>query len=188
MGSTTKHSLEYANRKRPRPFVVGQPMHVTLRSNVAKEEYSMASPRISSWLRDYLPRLARMFRIRLHHFSNNGSHLHLVIVAREKESLSRFFRVLSGMIPRKVLGVEKNNGTGIKFWVGRPYSRVLGWGREFRNVMAYVERNVLESVRRIPYIDRNLMLPENYKEQIDMSLKRSRWGRESWAIGQGVLF
>ena len=38
-----------------------------------------------------------------------------------------------------------------KFWDWLAYSRVMSWGREFLGMRAYLVRNELEALGRIPY-------------------------------------
>ena len=125
-------SREYKSNKKKRPFLKNHAMHLTLRSEIAKGPFSMAAPRTRVWLKGYVSTLSRKMGIRLYHFSNNGSHLHLVIMPVSLKQLGNFLRVLGGRIPRRVLGAEKGKGKGIPFWVGRPYTRVLSWGRELK--------------------------------------------------------
>jgi len=148
----------------------------------------MASPRIRSWLREYVVRTARRLGVRLYHFSNNGSHLHLVVLPGSQSGLANFLRVLGGMIPRKVLSAEKGKARNVKFWERRPYSRVLTWGNEFRNVMLYVQRNALEAIGRIAYRARSLALDSKTKRYIERELSLRRFCRESYLNAQAVLF
>ncbi|MBI4406056.1 MAG: transposase [Deltaproteobacteria bacterium] len=178
---------EYKNRKEKRPFSPSQAMHVTLRSQIAKGPLSLCAPGIRSWLRSYIPQLARNLGIRLYHFSINGAHLHFVLQTKEKANLSRFLRVLSGMIARRVLKAEKGRGKGVSFWESRPFSRILHWGRDFKNVLKYVERNVLEAARKIPYA-RNCLADPKMDMLISKSLALNRLNRQSWCDLQMLLF
>ena len=174
--STRKAECEYQGRKKKGPFSSGHALHVTLRSELAKGPYSLLGSKHRNWLKEYIPRLARKTSVRLHHFAVQGNHIHLVVRAREQRLFHSFLRALGGRIPRRILGAEKGRPKHERFWVGRPYSRVLSWGREFWNVMKYVERNVLEQVGVIPYIARNLTFGKHHQVKVNRSLYRSRCG------------
>ena len=93
-----------------------------------------------------------------------------MIQANDRRALNDFLRVLTGVIARKALDAEKGRRKNQKMWEKRPYSRVLSWGREFKNVMNYIERNVLEAMGRIPYIARNQPLDFRTKSRIAFAL------------------
>jgi len=185
--STRKEDCEYRGRKKKRPFSSGHALHVTLRSELARGPYSLLGSKHRTWLKEYIPRLARKTSVRLHHFAVQGSHIHLVLRAREKHLFHSFLRALGGRIPRRILGAEKGRPKHVRFWVGRPYSRVLSWGREFWSVMRYVERNILEQLGAIPYIARSIKLDARYRERVSESLRRYRLRRESLCNGQLVF-
>jgi hypothetical protein len=159
-----------------------------MRSHLAVGAISLLNPRFRKWLVYYVPLLSKKVGVRLIHYSNNGSHLHLVVKPQTKTALSTFLRALGGMIPRKVLRAEKGRAKGLKFWVGRPYTRVLSWGREFHRVMLYVQRHVLESARKITYVSRQERLCEADKNYIAQSFKEMRHTRTSSLQGQLLLF
>lgn len=188
ISSTKRRDREYRTNKTKRPFDRGRAMHVTFRSEVARGQHSLASQRIRGWLRQYVPKLARYFGIRLYHFSNNGNHLHLVLMARSQAALSGFLRALSGVIPRRVLVVEKGRARGVRFWTARPYSRILGWGREFRNVLLYVQRNVLESSGMLRYQPRDLNLQQRERIFIERTFLLGKPSRQVSFDFQPSLF
>lgn len=45
---------------------------------------------------------------------------------------------------------EKSN----KFWQTRIYSRLMSWGRDFKNVKKYILQNTLEALGILPYTPR----------------------------------
>lgn len=123
-----------------------------------------------SWLSAFIPAKSKHFGIRLYHFAIVNIHLHLLIRAYDRETLSSFLRVITGVVARKALGAEKGKRKGLKMWEKRPYSRVLSWYREFKNVLAYIERNAQEAIGKIPYIARNQKLDPETKRRITFDL------------------
>lgn len=175
--STDTHHRTYKTNKFERPFSPKHAMHFILKSSIARGEYSLALPQHSHWIREYLPTLAGKMKIKLFHWANSGSHLHLVLRAKTRSDLNCFIRTLSSQIVRKVLRAEKGRPKGIKFWSHRPYSRVLTWRREFNNVIRYVERNVLEAAKKISYISRDRKKDiKATQEEIERSLFLKRAG------------
>ena len=161
----------YRNRKFQRPFSSTQPMHLTLRTDVGNLRRADVLP----WLNKYLPETARHHKIRLFHFAIVGNHIHLALLATSREGLNRFLRIIGGVIARRVLGAEKGRAKGVKFWAGRPYSRVLTWGRELENVIAYIERNAMEASGKLTYVKRKTPLVPPIKEAITQNLVLARF-------------
>jgi REP element-mobilizing transposase RayT len=168
---------EYKNRKSERPFSSDKALHLTLRSDIAVGELSLAQPLRRRWLREYLPTIAKRFEVRIYSWSNNGNHLHLVVKSKERSGISRFLRVLCGVIARKVLRAEKGCKSLIRFWTSRPYSRVLSWGREYFNVLCYVERNILEANGQLPFRPRNQKESAALKEELLRRVKLNEYSR-----------
>jgi hypothetical protein len=46
---------------------------------------------------------------------------------------------------------HETQGKGQRFWQFRPFSRVMSWGRDFKNGCKYVVQNTLEALGFIPY-------------------------------------
>jgi hypothetical protein len=68
-------------------------------------------------------------------------------LVKRREHLQNFLRALAGTIARKV----KNKGT---FWSFLAFSRVVEWGKAFKLVQIYIEKNVLEASGGIRYTPR----------------------------------
>ena len=69
--------------------------------------------------------------------------------APSKEYLSAFLKAVSGRIAQLVEGKAKEqNREEFKkpFWDARPFSRLLSWGKDFKNVCHYIGINATKSV------------------------------------------
>ena len=141
-------------------------MHITLRTSVG----NLRQRDIKTWLDSYLPSTARQNGIRLFHFAVVDNHLHLALLAPSRSALNAFFRSITGVIARRVLRAQKGQAKGVKFWDGRPYSRILTWGRELQNVIAYIERNSLEASGQITYVKRDRKMLPGLKRAIEENL------------------
>lgn len=146
-------------------------MHVTLKARRG----GLREKTTLRWLQAFLPEKCRRYEVKLFHYSIQGNHLHLLIQCGDRKSLSKLLRVVSGVVARKVLGAEKGRGKDVGFWGARPYSRVLTWGREFRNVLSYIERNGLEALGKISYVKRTAKLVAPLRAHIQESLILSRF-------------
>lgn len=182
---STINEQTYRNNKVARPFSSEQALHVTMRTKLSGV---FAVRRTRSWLCQYVPQLAFKKGIRLYHLSINSNHLHIVLKAPSQIALSFFLRVLAGVSARKVLGAERGRPGMVAVWHERPYSRVLHWGREFCNVMRYVQRNALETMGLIRYQKRGEKLSDATREFIAASTSRTRERRAAWLGMQLSLF
>ena len=128
-------------RKLERPVSVRRPMHVVLSSQKACGPWSLR--RHEGAVRDALRAMARRFGIRIYDFANVGSHLHILIRARRRESFQAFLRSFAGIVARRVTGARRGRPAG-RFFSGLAWSRVVAWGRDYLGVRHYVFRNEIE--------------------------------------------
>jgi hypothetical protein len=140
-------------RKTARPIDPKRPMHVTIRSSRARGAWSMLHPRHARRVDALAHRTARRHGVRLYRFVNVGNHAHLLVRARKRAHFQAFLRDLTGSIAITITGARKGNPVG-KFWDRLAWSRVVSWGREFRDVLRdYFLSNSLEASelgRRFP--------------------------------------
>jgi REP element-mobilizing transposase RayT len=149
-------SLIKGNPREARPISVKRPMHLVLRSTLAKGKCSFLNARRAKQIRLIVENSARVQGIKIYRFANSGNHLHLIILARSRLAFSRFIRTITGLIARLTLGVERGKSMGIKFWDARPFTRILEWGRDFRRACEYLLQNTLEAFGFIPYQPRKI--------------------------------
>ena len=65
----------------------------------------------------------------------------------------RFIRSVTGLIARHVLNAQRGSPQYVKFWVARPFTRILSWGRDYDYVKRYMEKNKGQSCFRAAFID-----------------------------------
>lgn len=157
-------SLAIKKRRSRRAITIKQPVHLTLRSDLAQGTRSLIKNR------DIVERVAqcysKRFRIRIYEKAICGNHLHLLVRAQTRRELQYFFRVFAGQVAQEILlrypltltEKQKRGGTPNAhpknrrtFWEVLIYSRIVSWGREFRIVKAYVIQNTLEANGIIAY-------------------------------------
>jgi REP element-mobilizing transposase RayT len=145
-----------AGRKQAnRPTLVGHttrprvsrhtPVHVTMR--VAPRVWNLRSKRGYRALRGALSvgGCRNRFGLRLCDFSIQGNHLHLLVEANDRESLSRG---MQGLSIRVAKALNKLMGTKGKVLSDRFHAHVLRSPREVRRALTYVRENRDEHRRR----------------------------------------
>lgn len=158
--------LSIRRRKSKRYLTIKNPFHVTLRSEFATGKRSLL--RHKNMIYKVLHKASRRFGVKIYQQAICGNHIHLLVRGRQRFAIQNFFRVVAGHIAQKILELypisdrERNPGNAPaqsvktkyqrKFWGALLYSRMVRWGRDFSNVVNYIERNILEAIGWIPYV------------------------------------
>jgi len=90
-------------------------------------------------------RLAESFGVKIYDHAVADDHVHLVLKIPHRRDYVKFIRSLTGLLSRRY---------GKGFWRQVPYTRVAHWGREYRALGKYLEKNRLEAAGDLPYKDR----------------------------------
>ena len=133
-------------RKSRRPLDTKKPLHVVLRVDTEKPVFLHNDPLINQLIEHF----AKKFGIQVHLNSVNANHLHLVISFKHRDFYSKFLKALSGRLAQQFK---------IK-WLHPPFTRVLNWGRDFKNACAYVIKNQKEAWGLISYTPRRKKFPD----------------------------
>lgn len=143
----TEHGgeLSQGKRKTGRPFSPKLAIHVVMRAEIAKKQWSMLAKKHRGPVYLEMDRAAKESNLRLYRYANVGNHLHIVVKARAKRDLQRFLRVLSGRIAMRVTGARKGKPLKEKFWTRLAYTRLVEWGRTFTNLLNYVAKNLAQA-------------------------------------------
>ena len=129
-------------RKCARPLTTKNPMHVVLKSSRARGEWSFL--RHAGVVEGKVRATAKKFEIRVLRYQNVGNHLHLAIQGRRRRDLQNFFRVVAQAIAYSVTGARRGKPVG-KFWDALVFTRIVQWGRDWRNLGTYFEKNFWEA-------------------------------------------
>ncbi|HEY8271173.1 MAG TPA: transposase [Pseudobdellovibrionaceae bacterium] len=124
-------------RKTAHPLSTKKPLHLVLKS----ESSSLFNPGnriLEKIIRDH----AKKYSIAVYALSFNWSHIHLVIKLPTRESYRAFIRTVTAAL-LKCLAKQKGKSLKGVFDL-RPFTRILNWGRDLRNVINYHELNDLE--------------------------------------------
>ena len=142
-GSTRK-----GKAKTRRPLSTRKPLHVTLRSSKAIGRLSLLRHRKA--IVELLKAQAERWGVRIFECSVNSNHIHLGLTGKTRCDLQNFFRTVSGLVARLVTQARRGKPFG-KFWDELMWSRIAEWGRGFRTLQQYIQKNVLETAGIIPY-------------------------------------
>jgi REP element-mobilizing transposase RayT len=143
--------LKKSNPKMARPITTKKPMHIVMRSRIAKYDWSFLHYTKRKKIEEIIQKQARTFDIKIYKLAICYNHLHMLIKLQNRESFAKFIKSISGLIAKLVIGGEKGNKKGIKLWDSRPFSRIVEWIRDFLNAKEYVILNKKEAAGLIPY-------------------------------------
>jgi REP element-mobilizing transposase RayT len=142
-GFLQKQSLSFGGssllgkRKTARPLSTKKPLHLVLKSE-SSSLFNPGNRALEKLIRDH----AKKYSIAVYAFSFNWSHLHLVLKIPTRGSYMAFVRTVTAAI---ISFLSKQKGRTLKgTFTLRPFTRILNWGRDLRNVINYNELNDLE--------------------------------------------
>jgi REP element-mobilizing transposase RayT len=133
-------------RKIARPLDRRKPLHVVLKSSVAKGRLSLLSSRHRLVVEKTLRERAVQFGVKIHSFQNMGNHLHVLISFTNRELVQNFLRTVTALIARAVTGAKKGKPFGKRFWDGLAFTRVISGFKDFQSTEAYLHKNEVERV------------------------------------------
>ena len=143
--------LKKAKNRTARPLSTKKSMHIVLRSEHAKGEWSFKTRRNRQIVAQATEKAAQKFGVKIYKFASGGNHLHLLVKLGNRFAYRGFIRALTGTIALQITAANKYKKIGKKFWSGRPFSRIVEWGSAFRLALDYVMLNQLEAAGVFPY-------------------------------------
>lgn len=144
-------SMIKGNPRDSRPISTKSPMHLVMRSSHAVGPRSFLRDARARQIESLVHRVGKQTGVKVYRYANSGNHLHLVILPRSRRAFQAYVRAISGLIARLTLGAERGSAVGIQFWDARPFTRILQWGKDFRNASRYVLQNTLEAIGFLAY-------------------------------------
>ncbi len=129
-------------RKSKRPLSTKSAIHLVIKSEKAKGNLSFVNHQ--SVIIKAISAISKKWNIKVHDQAVNFNHVHFVIRINSESDYRSWIRELTAEIVR-LLSVK----TGIKltqFFSLRPWTRILHWGRDFKNAMEYLILNKMEVV------------------------------------------
>jgi REP element-mobilizing transposase RayT len=137
--------INVGKRKLARPFKKNAAIHIVFKSSLAKGVNSMLSPRNRLAIDRIIEKQARKQEAKVHGQQNVGNHIHFMASFKTKKQLTRFLKAVAGLIARHVLGAQKGQPAGTKFWDHPPFSRIIQGARDFAGMVRYILKNEVEA-------------------------------------------
>ena len=134
-------SLLKSNPKDKRPISTKQAIHLVLKSQLATGKHSMLHSYNARKIEAVIRTQAEFWGLKVYHYVNVGNHLHLVIKLNTRRSFNPFIRAITGLIARHVLNAERGSSKDVQFWVARPFTRIISWGKDYLNISKYMTKN-----------------------------------------------
>jgi REP element-mobilizing transposase RayT len=129
-------------RKMFRPLDRKRPVHITLKSSHAKGRMSLLSHKLE--VAKIVETRARQYQIKLHRFENMGNHVHILVSFKNRESVQKFLRVVTGLIARLVTKARRGCAFGKRFWDHLAYTRIVTSRKDFARMLHYLDKNEVE--------------------------------------------
>jgi REP element-mobilizing transposase RayT len=131
-------------RARPRPVSLSHSMHVVLRSEKAKGEWSLK--RHESKIKKILAAKAHQHGVNIHATALLHNHMHWHLSFSTRAGYTRFIRAVTTAIAMAVTGASRWKPSKGAFWARRPFTRIVGSLRAFARLKEYIEVNQLEGL------------------------------------------
>ncbi|MEQ1665454.1 MAG: transposase [Bdellovibrionales bacterium] len=141
--------LIQGKRKLRRPLDIKKPIHLVLRADISK---SGSLLRRQNQINKMIYKYAIKFGVKVYKKAIVSNHIHFVLKFSHRFNYTSFVRALSGVLAKSF---------GVK-WKFRPFTRVITWGRDFKNTLKYVLRNELEALGVITYQPRKSRRLKSY--------------------------
>jgi len=133
------------NPKTRRPVHARLPMHVVLKARKG----GLRTLKTFSAVNAAVVRINQKYGHRMYDYSNNGNHLHISLKLSCVDKWAAYIRELTSEIVR-ILRRAGLLATSEKYWLGRPFTRVLqNWGRAFAVLRNYIQLNEFEAFHRV---------------------------------------
>ena len=122
-------------RKGPRPLCPKSPLHLILkcRQQIFEDRHIII---------DTLVPCAHRFGIPVYSFAIGHDHVHFITKVPSREAYVKFIRALTGMLAKTL---------GAKLFASMAYTRIATWGRDYFNLLRYMQQNWDEACGRKPY-------------------------------------
>lgn len=134
--------FQKGRRKTCRPIATNRPLLVTFKSERARGTWNLL--RRERDVKEKVYAAAKRFNVKVRRYANVGNHLHVVVQGRRRWQIQNFLRVLPQLVMFLVTGARKGKPVG-RFWTSLAWSRIVEWGRDWRGVCRYIDKNLWEA-------------------------------------------
>jgi REP element-mobilizing transposase RayT len=148
--------LKNSHAKVARPLSVKKPIHLVLRSSLAKGRWNFLQTQNVKRIQSILRSQSKNFKITILSQKNAGSHLQLVVRGKDKNQIKNFIRTISALIARYVQRVHKGSAAKKSFWDQRPFTRIVEGYTGLGVALGIIVQNELEALGVIPYVSNSI--------------------------------
>src|SRR3954462_8464610 len=139
--------LKKSNPKGRRPLSTKKALHLVLKSAVAKGALSLSHFTNKQTIAGLVKSYSKKHGVQLYSYSNNGNHMHAVNRFRSVDAYKRGIKALTGHITYYLKQSYPELFKKIKkFWLYRPWTRIVEWGRDFKKALKYLAINQMEAM------------------------------------------
>ncbi len=138
-------ALLKGNARIARPLSTKKPVHMVMKSKLAKGERAFTKTKIAKQIDEVVKKLATENNIKLQRFANGGDHLHFVMNISSRKSFNIFLRAVSGLIARITLGAERGSPVDKQFWDHKPYTKILESSEDIKAVSSIMNQRKPEA-------------------------------------------
>src|SRR5438093_1324945 len=83
------------NPREARPISMKRPIHLVMRSALAKGDRSFLRAGRAKSIEQLVHRLGRENQVKVYRFANSGNHLHLILLPSSRKAFNRYIRAIS---------------------------------------------------------------------------------------------
>lgn len=130
-------ALLQGRRKEARPLSTKHALHIVIRSDLK----GVFAPGNRS-LEKLIFSTAQKFNIKIYEWAANWSHIHAVIKINSREDYVKFIRSLNSLLAQKI---RMKLESAKKVFTLRSFTRIISWGRDFKQTIGYQILNQLEA-------------------------------------------
>lgn len=128
------------------------PIHLVLKSSLAKGPLTMLKPQNHSAVDRILVNCGRKFGVHIYKKVIMGNHLHLVIKIHNRSEFAKFLKSASSLIAQHILDLKRGQKSELLatlqrgFWDARPFTRIIqSWRGDYQRVLKYLARNIIQA-------------------------------------------
>jgi REP element-mobilizing transposase RayT len=161
--------LKCGHARTARPLSSKDFTHIVLKSDLAKktEKSDLRMIKKRHQVENIIKTDIHNFGIRVHKLAVASNHIHILISFKNRRKYFAWIRRITGLIARLMLQkerglalekhqIQKKSKNKLSFWSQRPFTRIVSWGRDYKTVFNYIEKNILQALGFGSYVPRGL--------------------------------
>ncbi len=161
--------LKRGHARTARPLSSKDFIHIVLKSDIAQKTdvTDLRMSKKQAQIAAIIFKNIQNFGVRIRKLAIASNHIHLLISYKSRRKYFDWIRRITGLIARLMLkkerGLASKNRTDqnsslkkLDFWSQRPFTRIVKWGNDYKIVLNYIQRNILEALGFIVYVPRAL--------------------------------